>query len=272
MTETELETDYFNEAIASQSKRLIYDEKGTRAILEKKLSQPLLPYERTQVNEFATKYACTWFVKELAKKYKIISNDIYRLKRGIIHNEETITVPSIWNINVRKMQDSIKTMDFEVEDKYRGRKNIYKVSAEIPEFTDEAKNAYIEALTLSSKLYTRALKDPLLSSILLSDVDEKIPLPHKDVNYFMIWSPDKLETILHQQILPKPLPKPVDPALILEYGGKDKAIGATSFIVHKWESANELSIDALLKEFSISKPSDLESVVDEEKFEDEVPF
>jgi len=214
-----------------------FDLERARAMLEKTLSQPLLPCEQEQVGESSRLYVGYWATAHLYENYpQVVSQELFELKRPVAVKDRygdtsTIEIPSILSVDVRTKIPAIVSEKIEFE----GRNDVFEMRVEVPSFTPEAREAYVEALRTSANIAHEAYEDPLIRRVLANNRD--VPLP-TDSTYRIIWAPEEIS-------LRDVTPRPKDPALIQTYWG-------THFVVFTWEREKERPIEAFIKEFSTS--------------------
>lgn len=229
-------------AIHSSKVTLQYNEQSARAKLEELLSQPLLPAEQQKIYEVLKKFVGMEFLNQLAKKYPIVSDNIFKLTKEETlkienrHNEEYIVkVPLVVQISLE---------DSKIEDVYHARAEGRKIRSDydnvevniactIPELTSEARSALAEAIKYSAELTAKAYQDTLVSKVMVRDRlrERSLEGPLK-ANYNLVWAP----SIWNARVVEK------DPAIFMRYAGKN-------LLIHQWEIPEETSLDGLLKEF-----------------------
>ena len=239
MTEENILVD----TLAENQQRLEFDEAQAREALERILTQPLLPVERDQIVRQARNFAASWIVTRVASRYDFVSKEIWGLKREMVYGNSSLTVPTLFRAKMgENLEKGVAEIDASGKDIY-GHAKQFKVRAEVPTITDEAREAYIKAVRYSAQITSRAFRDPLVGRIMST---QKIPLPVNST-YSLVWAPDKL-------VVEDVTPVPIDPAIIMTYED-------LNFVVYKWDIDNERPISPLLKNFqesfkwgSIQKP------------------
>lgn len=232
--------DLLTASLDSCRREIVFDEPKARKVLEETLAQPLLPCETAQVLEGERRYAAYWLTSRVAQEYPIISEELFKLTRNLQHRVSTreienAPVPTIWAVPLDKPIQKTEVKEIKGSVSVPGgytETRFFTARAEVPEFTAEARAAYLESLATAAEISRDAYREPLVAKILLAT---NISLPHQ-ATYKMIWAPEHVSVTAIA-------PSPKDPAIIMCYG-------RMNFLVHKWNTPNERPIDSFLRDFS----------------------
>lgn len=210
------------------------------------LSQPLLPFEQEKVYAELADYVRFYFGYELVGKYPNISPGIFNLKNkrklevdGDYYSKGAyeVVLPTVVKIPFKEANQGYYRMRQGGNKVGRdGERKDLDLSCAIPEITPEARIAYADSVRFSAQVVANGFKDDIVSKILLRDLNhERKILTPLDSQYFLIWAPTEWHV--------KPVPRVErDPAIIMEYN-------IWSFLVYQWETPEERSLDAMLREF-----------------------
>ena len=216
-----------------------------RRKVEDLLSPLLLPSEQERVYEQLRRFVTRDFGYQLAEKYSVISDEIFKLKRkakvhyqdSYVNGDYLCEVPSIVEIPLQEENDGTFKVRAEAEGETNRRATILELSCPIPEIIPEARASYAEAKAYCAETTAKAYRDPLISRILLGINEKKQELRTPlDAEYSLVWAPSTWTA--DKIIIPEK-----DPAILMEYCG-------WRFLVHQWEIPKERSLDAVLREFN----------------------
>lgn len=220
----------------------------SRTILEQAYHAPMHPKEREKVEQFSSRYAVCWFMRELAQKYTLLSPEILELTQTIKSDGGyDMKIPVLWNAQTKYVKPSTAVTYKTTEER---RQYQYEIKVYPPELTIEARQAEAEALVYSCELVKKAMQDSLLKEILDKDslqTKRTIKLPY-EAEFKLVWAPEKFE-------LKKIIPPPTDPAIFMDYQEQ-------LFLIHQWDIPEERSLEAILRNYSLDV-EDLPKISDE---------
>ncbi|MFH1211200.1 MAG: hypothetical protein V1645_04785 [archaeon] len=243
-----MEAQPLTQLLEANRRNITYYEEDARSKIEKLLSQPLLPAEQNKVYETLKKFVALDFVYQLSRKYPIISEGIFNLKKEEeikTKKNESDSYPETYMLEIpivvkiplqsEKVGDVFKTR---VQGYKKGDSHKYKqevdITCPIPELTPEARVAFAEAVQLSAELTARGYKDNLISRILVMDRMNGRSLDGPlTSNYSLVWAPSQWNAKIVER----------DPAILMRYAG-------TNMMIHHWTIPEETSLDALLRDFT----------------------